>query len=252
MGGRSRLHSTADPAWDQRFFDVVTAAESQAYCDDLKGMLAEHGLVVSELTSHIFGQLMAVHPAYDALCDSFAPPGLQGDIRSRVEWARQQLLLAIKASGRLGLSEMGTFSGSLAWPYLFPFPQRPAGLIETAFDELARRWLPVLNACDEQGINLCYEIHPSEDLHDGVTFEMFHQRVGGHPRCKVLFDPSHMVLQQLNYLEFIDIYKDVIGMFHVKDAEFNPSWPSGGLRRLSGLGRSRWSSPLAGRWSDKF
>ena len=113
------------------------------------------------------------------------------------------------------------------WPYLFPFPQRPEGLIDTAFDELAGRWLPVLNACDEQGINLCYEIHPSEDLHDGVTFEMFHEHVGHHPRCRVLFDPSHMVLQQLNYLEFIDIYKEVIGMFHVKDAEFNPTGRQG-------------------------
>ena len=128
---------------------------------------------------------------------------------------------------RLGLSDLGTFSGSLAWPYLFPFPQRPEGLIETAFDELARRWMPVLNACEEQGINLCYEIHPSEDLHDGVTFEMFYQRVKEHPRCRILFDPSHMVLQQLNYLEFIDIYKDMINMFHVKDAEFNPTGRQG-------------------------
>jgi sugar phosphate isomerase/epimerase len=215
------------PAWDRHLFDVATAAESQTYCDDITGMLAEHGLVVSELTSHIFGQLMAVHPAYDSLCDSFAPPEVHGNPQARGEWARQQLLMAVKASARLGLSELGTFSGSLAWPYLFPFPQRPAGLIETAFDELARRWLPVLNACEDWGINLCYEIHPSEDLHDGVTFEMFHQRVGEHPRCRVLFDPSHMVLQQLNYLEFIDIYKDVIGMFHVKDAEFNPTGRQG-------------------------
>ncbi len=170
---------------------------------------------------------MAVHPAYDALCDSFAPVELHGNPQARGEWAHRQLLLAAKASARLGLSEMGTFSGSLAWPYLFPFPQRPAGLIETAFDELAKRWLPVLNACDEQGVNLCYEIHPSEDLHDGVTFEMFHQRVGAHPRCQILFDPSHFVLQQLNYLDYIDIYKDFIRMFHVKDAEFNPTGRQG-------------------------
>lgn len=215
------------PAWDSRLFDVKTAAESQSYCDDITGMLAQHGLMISELTTHIFGQLMAVHPAYDALCDSFVPEGLRGDPQGRTLWAKENLLLAAKASARLGLTEMGTFSGSLAWPYLFPFPQRPAGLIETAFDELAKRWLPVLDACDEQGINLCYEIHPSEDLHDGITFEMFHQRVAAHPRCQMLFDPSHFVLQQLNYLEFIDIYKDHIRMFHVKDAEFNPSGRQG-------------------------
>ncbi|NHZ35161.1 sugar phosphate isomerase/epimerase family protein [Massilia rubra] len=215
------------PAWDERLFDVKLAAESQAYCDQVRGVLAEHGLVISELTTHIFGQLLAVHPAYDVLCDGFAPPQVRGNPAARTAWARERLLLAARASRRLGLTEMGTFSGALAWPYLFPFPQRPPGLIETAFDELARRWLPILDACDENGVNLCYEIHPSEDLHDGVTFEMFHERVGGHQRCAILFDPSHFVLQQLNYLDYLDIYKDHIRMFHVKDAEFNPSGRQG-------------------------
>ncbi len=215
------------PAWDQRLFDVATAASSQAYCDDVNGMLASHGLVASELTTHIFGQLVAVHPAYDAMCDSFAPEALRGNPAARTAWALEQLKLSASASRRMGLSDMGTFSGSFAWPYLFPFPQRPAGLIETAFEELARRWRPILDACDEQGVNLCYEIHPSEDLHDGTSFERFHELVGQHTRCKILFDPSHFVLQQLNYLDYIDIYREHIRMFHVKDAEFLPSGRQG-------------------------
>lgn len=215
------------PAWDERLFDVATAAESQAYCDEIKGTLDEYGLVVSELTTHIFGQLVAVHPAYDAMCDNFAPAALRGNPHARTAWALERLRLAAKASRRLGLTEMGTFSGSFAWPYLFPFPQRPEGLIEAAFEELARRWLPVLDACDTQGVNLCYEIHPSEDLHDGATFERFLDLVGNHPRCQILFDPSHFVLQQLNYLDYIDLYRDRIRMFHVKDAEFNPSGRQG-------------------------
>ncbi|WP_017490137.1 TIM barrel protein [Rouxiella badensis] len=215
------------PAWDTRLFDVNVAAESQSYCDNIRGMLAEEGLVISELTTHIFGQLMAVHPAYESLCDNLAPASLRGNPAARTEWAKGQLLAAAKASSRLGLTEMGTFSGSLAWPYIFPFPQRPEGLVEAAFDELTRRWLPVLDACDQQGVNLCYEIHPGEDLHDGVSFEMFLERTGNHPRCNILFDPSHFVLQQLNYLDYLDIYKDVIRMFHVKDAEFTPSGRQG-------------------------
>ncbi|MBB3009722.1 sugar phosphate isomerase/epimerase family protein [Cupriavidus alkaliphilus] len=230
------------PAWDERLFDVVTAAESQTYCDEIKGTLAEHGLVVSELTTHIFGQLVAVHPAYDAMCDNFAPAALRGKPQARTAWALERLRLAAKASRRLGLTEMGTFSGSFAWPYLFPFPQRPEGLIEAAFEELARRWLPVLDACDAQGINLCYEIHPSEDLHDGATFERFLGLVGNHPRCQILFDPSHFVLQQLNYLDYIDLYRDRIRMFHVKDAEFNPS----GRQGIYG-GYSSWTE-RAGRF----
>ena len=215
------------PAWDQRLFDVATAASSQTYCDDVNGMLASQGLVASELTTHIFGQLVAVHPAYDAMCDSFAPEALRGNPAARTAWALEQLKLSASASRRMGLSDMGTFSGSFAWPYLFPFPQRPAGLIETAFEELARRWRPILDACDEQGVNLCYEIHPSEDLHDGTSFERFHELVGQHARCKILFDPSHFVLQQLNYLDYIDIYREHIRMFHVKDAEFLPSGRQG-------------------------
>lgn len=215
------------PAWDQRLFDVATAASSQTYCDDVNGMLASHGLVASELTTHIFGQLVAVHPAYDAMWDSFAPEALRGNPAARTAWALEQLKLSARASRRMGLSDMGTFSGSFAWPYLFPFPQRPAGLIETAFEELARRWRPILDACDEQGVNLCYEIHPSEDLHDGTSFERFHELVGQHARCKILFDPSHFVLQQLNYLDYIDIYREHIRMFHVKDAEFLPSGRQG-------------------------
>ncbi len=215
------------PAWDSRLFDLNTAAESQGYCDDIRGCLAEHDLTISELTTHVFGQLMAVHPAYEPLCDNLAPINLRGKPVERTAWAAQQLFAAAKASARLGLTEMGTFSGSLAWPYFFPFPQRPEGLIETAFNELTKRWLPVLNACDEQGINLCYEIHPGEDLHDGVSFEMFLERTGNHPRCNILFDPSHFVLQQLNYLDYLDIYKDFIRMFHVKDAEFTPTGRQG-------------------------
>jgi sugar phosphate isomerase/epimerase len=215
------------PTWDRRLFDLETAAQSQTYCDDVVGMLAERGVTISELSSHLQGQLVAVHPAYDVAFDGFAPPQARGDAAARTAWAVEQLTLAARASRRLGLTEHATFSGSLAWPYVFPWPQRPAGLIDTAFDELARRWRPVLDAFDEEGVNLCYEIHPSEDLHDGVTFEMFLERVGGHPRCQILFDPSHFLLQQLKYLDYIDIYHERIRMFHVKDAEFNPTGRQG-------------------------
>jgi sugar phosphate isomerase/epimerase len=215
------------PAWDARLFDLQVAAESQTYCDEIAGIVAQHGLAISELTTHILGQLVAVHPAYDAMCDALAPEAVRGDSAARSEWASQQLRLAARASRRLGLSEMGTFSGSFAWPYVFPFPQRTEGLVDAAFDELARRWRPLLDVCHEQGVDLCFEIHPSEDLHDGASFEMLLERVGNHPRCRILFDPSHLVLQQLKYLDFIDIYHERIGMFHAKDAEFNPTGRQG-------------------------
>lgn len=211
------------PSWDARLIDLKRAAESRTYCDEIKGTLAEHGLALTELSTHLQGQLVAVHPVYDEMFDGFAVPEVRGNPKARQAWAVEQLKLAAKASQNLGLTDHGTFSGSLAWPFVYPWPQRPAGLIETAFDELAKRWRPILDAFDEAGVNLCYEIHPGEDLHDGITFEMFLERVGNHPRCHILYDPSHLILQQLDYRGFLDVYRDHIQMFHVKDAEFNPS-----------------------------
>lgn len=215
------------PSWDARLFDLKRAAESKEYCDAVRGVLAQHGLVATELSTHLQGQLVAVHPAYDVAFDGFAPASVHGNPAERQEWAVEQLLWAAKASQNLGMKAHVTFSGALAWPYMYPWPQRPAALVETAFDELAGRWLPILDAFDAAGVDLCYEIHPGEDLHDGITFEMFLDRVKNHKRCNILFDPSHFVLQQLDYLEFIDLYHDRIKMFHVKDAEFRSTGRQG-------------------------
>lgn len=215
------------PSWDGRLIDLEKAASSKDYCDELAGTAKSHGLEITELSTHVQGQLVAVHPAYDKAFDGFAPESVHGNSQARTEWAVNQVLAAGKASKNLGLTAHATFSGALAWPYLYPWPQRPAGLVEEAFDELAKRWKPILDSFDECGVDVCYEIHPCEDLHDGVTFEMFLERVGNHPRCNMLYDPSHYVLQCLDYLDNIDIYKDRIKMFHVKDAEFNPTGRQG-------------------------
>ncbi len=215
------------PSWDARLIDLDVAASSKSYCDDWKGQAADHGLTVTELTCHLQGQLVAVNPAYDVAFDGFADPSVRGNPVARQAWAVEQVQKTIRAAHNLGHTAVGTFSGALAWPYMYPWPQRPAGLVEAAFDELAARWRPLLDLADENGVDLCYEIHPGEDLHDGVTFEMFLDRVDQHARAKMLYDPSHYVLQCLDYLDNIDIYADRIGMFHVKDAEFNPTGRQG-------------------------
>lgn len=215
------------PSWDKRLFDLEKAAESKMYCEEFMGKAAECGIVITELSSHLQGQLVAVHPAYDIAFDGFAAPAVRGNPAARQNWAVDQLKLAISASRNLGIRAHATFSGALAWPYVYPWPQRPAGLVEMAFDELAARWRPILDHGAENGVDICYEIHPGEDLHDGVSFEMFLERVDQHPRAKMLYDPSHYILQALDYLENIDIYHDRIGMFHVKDAELNPTGRQG-------------------------
>jgi len=215
------------PSWDGRLFDLRRASESHDYCDEITGTLKSNGVDLTELSTHLQGQLVAVHPAYDEAFDGFAPDSVRGNPPARQKWAVEQLRLAARASANLGLKAHATFSGALAWPYVYPWPQRPPGLIDTAFNELSKRWRPILDAFDAAGVDLCFELHPGEDLHDGITFEVFLERVGGHKRCNILFDPSHFVLQQLDYLGFIDIYHTRIKMFHVKDAEFRPSGRQG-------------------------
>jgi sugar phosphate isomerase/epimerase len=215
------------PSWDSRLIDLEKAAESKTYCDELRGRVEACGVVITELSTHLQGQLVAVNPAYDQMFDAFAPEHLRGNPQARTQWAIQTLKNAAKASRNLGLDAHATFSGALIWHTVYPWPQRPQGLVEAGFKELAARWLPILNAFDEVGVDVCYEIHPGEDLHDGATFERFLAAVGNHKRCNILYDPSHFVLQQLDYLQYIDFYHQHIKMFHVKDAEFNATGRSG-------------------------
>jgi len=215
------------PTWDSRCIDLKKAATSKTYADEVKGIVEECGLSISELSTHLQGQLVAVHPAYDTLFDGFAPAAIKGDPTAKTNWAIEQVKFGAKASQHMGLTAHPTFSGSLLWHTFHPWPQRPAGLVEEGFKELARRWLPILNYFDECGVDVCYEVHPGEDIFDGVTYEMFLDAVQQHPRACLLYDPSHFVLQQLDYLAYIDFYHERIKAFHVKDAEFNPTGKQG-------------------------
>ena len=215
------------PTWDARCIDLKKAAESKAYADELKGLVNDCGLEITELSSHLQGQLVAVNPAYNELFDGFAPKEVHGNSKARTQWALEQLSFAARASKNLGLDAHATFSGALLWHTIYPWPQRPEGLVEEGFNELARRWMPILDEFDRCGVDVCYEIHPGEDLHDGITYEMFLEKVNDHPRACLLYDPSHFVLQCLDYLSYIDIYHSRIRAFHVKDAEFNPTGKQG-------------------------
>ena len=215
------------PTWDPRLIDLQKAAESKTYAEEIQGIVRVHGMEITELSTHLQGQLVAVHPAYDLLFDAFAPDNLKKNPAGRTDWAVQQLKYAAKASQHLGLKAHATFSGSLLWHTFHPWPQRPEGLVDAGFTELAKRWMPILNYFDEHGVDVCYEIHPGEDLFDGVTYEMFLDKVNQHPRACLLYDPSHFVLQCLDYLQYIDHYHERIKAFHVKDAEFNATGKQG-------------------------
>lgn len=215
------------PTWESSLIDLDKAAESQTYCDELKGKVNSYGLEITELSTHLQGQLVAVNPAYDTMFDGFAPDSVKNNPKARTEWAIETVKKAGTASGNLDLKSHATFSGALMWHTVYPWPQRPNGLVKMGFEELAKRWVPILNHFDEHGVDACYELHPGEDLHDGISFEQFLVATGNHKRANILYDPSHFVLQQLDYLTFIDYYHERIKAFHVKDAEFNPTGKQG-------------------------
>lgn len=215
------------PTWESRLIDLKKVAESKTYADEYKGKIAEYGLEITELSTHLQGQLVALHPAYDRMFDAFAPKELHGNRQGKMEWAAEQVKLGARASGNLGLKAQATFPGALMWHTVYPWPQRPAGLVEEGFKELARLWKPILDEFDRNGVDAAFEIHAGEDVHDGVTFERFLEASNHHPRLQMLFDPSHFILQQLDYLEMIDIYHPYIKAMHVKDAEYIRSGRSG-------------------------
>jgi sugar phosphate isomerase/epimerase len=214
------------PSWDARCIDLARAAASKAYCDDLNATARQHGLVLAELATHLQGQLVAVHPAYAQLFAGFAPSGVDTPAAMH-RWGSEQVKLALTASRNLGCKAMPTFSGALLWHTVYPWPQRPAGLVQEGFAELARRWLPILDHAQETGVDCAFEVHPGEDLHDGASVETFLEHVRGHARACLLYDPSHFVLQCLDYLEYVDRYHERIRCFHVKDAEFRPDGRTG-------------------------
>jgi sugar phosphate isomerase/epimerase len=222
------------PTWDRRFFDLDLAASSNSYCDEIKGMLADVGIAITELSTHFQGQMVSVHPAYDLLFDGQVAPEYRGNPDKRRQWAAAQVTKAARVSRQLGLDAHVTFPGSLAWPYFYPYPQRPDGLIEECFAEQARRWKPILDEFDHHGVDVCFEVHPTEDMFDGETFELFLEKVGNHPRCNINYDASHFIKQGLDYLGFIDVYHERIKAFHVKDAEFRPSGRQGVYGGYSG------------------
>ena len=230
------------PTWENFLIDLNTAAESKTYCDELKGKVNSYGLEITELSTHLQGQLVAVNPAYDLMFDNFAPNKYKGNPKARTQWAVKTMKNAANASKNLGLNVHATFSGALLWHTWHPWPQHPAGLVEMGFKELAKRWVPILNAFDENGVDLCYEVHPGEDIHDGDTFEQFLKATGNHKRVNILYDPSHFVLQQLDYIAYIDHYHEFIKSFHVKDSEFNPTGKKGAFG-----GYNHWQN-RAGRY----
>lgn len=216
------------PSWDRRFVDIKQAAASKSWCEDhiLKPM-DDCDMRPTHFATHLQGQFMAQNPAHVGLFDAFGPVPLAGRPDEQRAWAEAELRRAVDASVYCGLNVVFSFTGSFLFPYVYPWPPRPESLVRAGYFELARRWLPVLNYAGDKGVKIAFEVHPMEDVFDGATFEQFLDACGGHEAVGIAFDPSHFILQVLDYLAFVDLYHDRIFGAHWKDGEFNPSGRQG-------------------------
>lgn len=238
--GSLRYEGMQLPLWVGDLINLNTAAMSTTYCQQLLGKATEAGCPIVEVANHVETQLVRCTPAYQKLFDGFGPEKFRGNPTAMLAWAQERALLSVRAAKNLGLDRVAAFSGTSIFHLMYPWPQRPAGLVQAAMHALAKAWLPVFNLGEELGVDICFELHPGEDLHDGDSFEMFLRYVGNHPRCKILLDLSHFVLAGMsmqNMLDFVRKFKDRIRMFHVKDAEFNPTAGGGAYGSFNDWGK---------------
>lgn len=108
-----------------QLIDLKKAAASKDYCDELAGVARQNGVEITELSTHLQGQLVAVNPVYDEAFDGFAAPEVRGNPKARQEWAVEQVKMALTASRHLGLKAHATFSGALAWPFIYLLAAAP-------------------------------------------------------------------------------------------------------------------------------
>lgn len=238
--GSLRYEGMQLPLWVGDLINLNTAAMSTTYCQQLLGKAKEAGCPIVEVANHVETQLVRCTPAYQKLFDGFGPEQFRGNPQAMLAWAQERALLSVRAAKNLGLDRVAAFSGTSIFHLMYPWPQRPAGLVQAAMNALAKAWLPVFNLGEELGVDICFELHPGEDLHDGDSFELFLRYVGNHPRCKILLDLSHFVLAGMtmeNMLDYIQNFKDRIRMFHVKDAEFNPTAGGGAYGSFNDWGK---------------
>ena len=219
------------PADHDNLLNVTKIAAEPAYAQEMLGQLREWGVVPTELSFHLSGQCVAVQPVYYEKMDAFAPEAVRGNPQARGEWAKQRVKLIARASKNLGLKAAVGFSGSLLWPFFYPWPPRSEQEVEEGFEALADLWWDVLIEFYECGVRAAFELHPGEDLHDGESFDRFLSMIemegSAEEAVAINYDPSHFVLQYMDEVGFIEAYHEYIAAAHIKDAELRRGVRSG-------------------------
>ena len=198
-------------------FDVFKGAESTAYCDDRRALLAKHGLSVWAISDHLPGQLIC-DPNFDSRSDTFAPAHLAGDAEGKRAWGVESMKCAARAAKNLGIDVVTGFTGSSIWHMLYSFPPVTEKMIDDGYRYFAEMFNPILDVFGECGVKFALEVHPTEIAFDIVTAKRALEAIGNRPEFGFNFDPSHLYWQMLDPVKFIEAFPDRIYHVHMKDA----------------------------------
>jgi sugar phosphate isomerase/epimerase len=146
------------------------------------------------------------------------------------------------------------FTGSSIWHLWYSFPPVPPKAIDDGFRLFADRFNPILDVFRECGVKFGLEVHPTEIAFDLATAERALQALDHRPEFGFNFDPSHLIWQGIDPVEFIRRFPDRIFHVHLKDARVTRDGRSGILGGHLNFGDPRrgWNFRSPGRGDVNF
>ncbi|MAZ52679.1 MAG: AP endonuclease [Trueperaceae bacterium] len=198
-------------------FEVRRAIEEDDYTDKVWEVLRANDLQCLAISNHLVGQ--AVSDPIDERHKDIVPDYVWGDgdpegVRQR---AAQEMKDTAKAAAKLGVEVVNGFTGSPIWHALYAFPPTSQEYWDAGFADFGSRWIPIMDAFDDAGINFGLEVHPTEIAFDIASSERALEAVGHHIRFGFNYDPSHLGYQGVDYVKFLRTFSDRIYHAHMKD-----------------------------------
>lgn len=199
-------------------FEVDKALDDDAYLQSRWDILNKYGLKCFAISNHLVGQCVCDN--IDARHKDILPKRIWGD--GKPEGVRQRAAEEIKntarAAKRFGVNVVNGFTGSSVWGAFYFFPPTTQAYVQAGYDDFAARWLPILDVFRQEGIKFALEVHPTEIAYDLITSQRALDALSGHESFGFNFDPSHLIHQFIDPVEFIDAFGDRIFHVHVKDS----------------------------------
>ena len=199
-------------------FEVAKALAEEGYCAAKHDQLDNHGLQCHSISGHLVGQ--AVCDIIDARHKDILPDYVWGDGNPQGvnQRATEEMINTARAAQKFGVDVVNGFTGSSIWHLLYSFPPVPAAMIDAGFQHFADTWNPILDVFGECGIKFALEVHPTEIAFDLYSAERALDALNHREEFGFNFDPSHLLWQGVDPVEFIRAFPDRIYHVHIKDA----------------------------------